>query len=305
MGGHRSTTVMLRYVTQGLTQRQKNLMGRVVRQLAALNGVRAVVLGGSYARGRARPDSDIGLGLFYSERAPFAIERLRELADQLHDTPQPTVTGFYEWGRWVNGGAWLTIEGQRVDLLYRSLEHVERTMSEAEAGTYEVDYWQQPPFGFFSGTYLGEVSICAPLFDPDGLVPRLKQRVARYPEALRQSIVRDSLWGVEFALRGFAAKFAAGGDAYGTTGCLVRCAAQLVLALFALNRVYFMNEKTALRECEEFSKVPHDLALRLNTIMSRTGENAAELGASVAAMAGLFQEVVLLSEGMYQPRYRI
>ncbi len=55
------------------------------------------------------------------------------------------VTDFYEWGPRVNGGAWLTVGGQRVDFIYRRLEHLERVVAEAEAGRYELDYAQQPP----------------------------------------------------------------------------------------------------------------------------------------------------------------
>jgi Fibronectin type III-like domain len=43
------------------------------------------------------------------------------------------------WGRLVNGGGWLTMEDQRVDLLYRDLDVVRRWLEEAEAGRYEVD----------------------------------------------------------------------------------------------------------------------------------------------------------------------
>lgn len=72
----------------------------------------------------------------------------------MNDTGNPVVTGFYEWGPWVNGGAWLTIGGQRVDFIYRSIEHLDRVVSDAHAGRHELHYLQQPPFGFFSGTYL-------------------------------------------------------------------------------------------------------------------------------------------------------
>src|SRR5262245_15856355 len=160
-------------------------------RLGAIRGVRAVVLGGSHARGRAQPGSDIDLGVYYSEAAPFSIQSLRELAEAVNDTAGPVVTDFYGWGPWVNGGAWLTIGGQRVDLLYRNLEQLERVIAEAEAGRYEVHYLQQPPFGFFSGTYLGEVAVCVPLFDPECRLDALKRRVADYPEALRRAVVRD------------------------------------------------------------------------------------------------------------------
>ena len=161
-----------------LSPEQRELISTLSKQLRAIPGIKAVALGGSYARGRARPGSDIDLGIFYSEADLFSIQSLRELAEVVNDTPEPVVAGFYEWGPWVNGGAWLTIGGQRVDFLYRSLEHLERVIAEAEAGRYELHYAQQPPFGFFSGTYLGEISVCVPLFDPEAQQDMLKPRVA-------------------------------------------------------------------------------------------------------------------------------
>src|SRR5262245_23408497 len=177
-----------------LSPGQRALVASLAERLGAIPGVLAVVLGGSHARGRAQPGSDIDLGLIYSEAAPFSIERVRELAGAVNDTPGPVVTDFYGWGPWVNGGAWLTVGGQRVDFLYRNLEHVERVITEAEAGRYEVDYAQQPPFGFFGVAYLGEIAEGVPLFDPAGRLDALKRRVATYPEALRQALMQDNLW---------------------------------------------------------------------------------------------------------------
>ena len=174
-----------------LSAGQRELVSSLVERLGTIPGVLAVVLGGSYARGRAQPGSDIDLGLFYSEAAPFSIESVRELAEAVNDTPQPVVSNFYEWVPWVNGGAWMMIGGQRVDLLYRSVEHVERVIADTEAGRYEVHYLQQPPFGFFSATYLGEVAVCVPLFDPTDRLTALKRGVASYPEAICDYRVTD------------------------------------------------------------------------------------------------------------------
>jgi hypothetical protein len=125
-------------------------------------------------------------------------QSVRELAEAVNDTAGPVVTDFYEWGPWINGGAWLTVGGQRVDFIYRSVEHLERVIAEAEAGQYQLDYAQQPPFGFFSVTYLGEVAACIPLYDPEARLDILKRRVAEYPAALRLAVVRDYLWAAEF-----------------------------------------------------------------------------------------------------------
>jgi len=288
-----------------LSSRQHELVSSLAARLGAIRGVEAVVLGGSHARGRARPESDIDLGVLYSEAAPFEIERVRELASIVNDAPEPVVTGFYEWGPWVNGGAWLTIAGQRLDLIYRSLEHVERVISDAEAGRYELHYLQQPPFGFFSGTYLGEVAICQPLIDPAGLVVRLKARVARYPEALREAVVRDHLWMAEFTLGAFASKYATRADVHGTVTCLTRATNHLILVLFALNRTYPVNDKTALAEIAEFECAPPAFAARVNATFARVGTSPEELRAAAMNVGELVGQTIELTDGLYRPRYAL
>lgn len=287
---------------QQLSTTQRELIDMLVRELGAIQGIAAIVLGGSYARGCAQAESDIDLGLLYSEREPFAIAAIRAMAARVHDAATAVVTEFYEWGPWVNGGAWLTVRSQRVDLLYRNLEQYERVIGDAAAGRYELHYAQQPPFGFFSPTYLGELAVCVPLLDRSDRLAELRRRVAQYPEALRTAVVQDSLWHVEFALT-IARKLAARADAYGTVGCLTRAAHHLVLALFALNRTYLLNDKTALAESASFARAPHEFAERLQRILAQPGTSAAQLAASRDALYELFTETVASSGDLYRPRY--
>ena len=288
-----------------LSPEQLELVSSLAKQLGAIRGMKAVVLGGSHARGRAQPESDIDLGLLYSEAAPFSIQNIRELAEAVNDTAGPVVTDLYGWGPWVNGGAWLTIGGQRVDFVYRSLEHVERLITEAEAGQYEVDYAQQPPFGFFSGTYLGEIAVCIPLVDPEARLDLLKRRVADYPEALRKSVVQDYLWQAEFGLAAFARKFAARADAYGTAACLSRAVNQLVLVLFALNGRYPINDKAALAEVAEFELAPREFGPRVRRVLARVGASPGELTAAIESIVEVLRETVELAVGLYQPRFTL
>jgi predicted nucleotidyltransferase len=74
-----------------LLPEQRALVTSLAGRLGAINGVEAVVLGGSHARGRARPESDIDLGFFYSEATPFSIQSLRELAEAVNDTANPVL----------------------------------------------------------------------------------------------------------------------------------------------------------------------------------------------------------------------
>ncbi len=98
--------------------------------LAGLEGVEAVALGGSRAAGTSIPGSDWDFAIYY--RGDFAPERLREKGWE------GTVTEIGDWGGGVmNGGGWLTIDGRRVDVMYRDLDEVEHWCAEAEQGRFK------------------------------------------------------------------------------------------------------------------------------------------------------------------------
>jgi predicted nucleotidyltransferase len=287
-----------------LTAPQLAIIHRVVDELKPLTGVEAIVLGGSHARGRARRDSDIDIGLYYRPESPFSIDEVREIASRLNDVPDPVVSGFREWGRWVDGGAWLTIDGQRVDLLYRSLAMVEATLAEARAGRFEIDYEQQPPFGFFGPTLLGETAIAVPLHDPQNILAALKAEVSPMPEALADAVIQNRLWSVEFGLAAFAGKLAVNGQVHGVAGCLSRFAQALVLTLFALNRVYPVNDKTTLSEIEAFTTGPENFGLRVGSILANIGSKPETLSDSVRSIRALFEEIRDLAGNRYLPPWR-
>jgi predicted nucleotidyltransferase len=287
-----------------LSAEQRELVTSLAHRLGAIRGIQAVVLGGSYARGCARPGSDIDLYLYYLDADPISIQSLRDLAESVNDTPGPVVTDLHGWGPWVNGGAWLTIGGQRVDFVYRDLDHLERVIGDAYAGRYEF-YSALPPFGFFSGVYLGELAVAVPLLDPEGRIGLLKRRIADYPERLRCAVVQDYLWAAELSLTAFAPKFAGRAGAYGTAACLSRVVHQLLLALFALNRKYLLDDKMALAEVAEFKRAPREFGHRVQQTLAHLGTSPAELATAVARVADLFRETVELTDGLYQPRYSL
>ena len=100
----------------------------LVDRLAVMSGVMAVVLGGSRATGTATDASDWDLGVYY--RGTPDLTALAALGE-VHPPGS--------WGRLMNGGAWLTVGGVRVDALLRDLDTVERWTDEARQGRFEVD----------------------------------------------------------------------------------------------------------------------------------------------------------------------
>lgn len=102
----------------------------LAQELASLRHVDAVALGGSRATGSALPSSDWDLAVYY--RGSFDPAGLRAKGWP------GLVSEVGGWGGGVmNGGAWLTIEGRRVDVHYRDLDEVERRVVEAQEGRFE------------------------------------------------------------------------------------------------------------------------------------------------------------------------
>jgi hypothetical protein len=124
---------------------------RLVGELEAVPRVEAVVLGGSRAQGRERPDSDWDIGVYY--RGELSGDSVRALGYP------GTVVDPGEWGPMMNGGAWLEIDGERVDVLYRDLDVVWHATREAVAGRFETTDLLGYLAGFPSYTLMGEAAL--------------------------------------------------------------------------------------------------------------------------------------------------
>jgi hypothetical protein len=143
----------------------------IANRLAAIPGVVAVTLGGSRATNTAVDGSDWDFGLYYRGRL--------DPADIVALGWPGRVFAPGEWGRIVNGGAWLTIAGTKVDLIYRDLDEVLRWTAAAGSGQFEI----QREVGYVAGiaTYVlaGELALGRVL---TGELPR-----PRFPPKLRQT----------------------------------------------------------------------------------------------------------------------
>lgn len=266
------------------------LAQQLADQLASIEGIKAVVLGGSWARGAATPNSDIDLGIYYDPDSRPSVNELRKLAQQLDDSHSDSlVTHYGEWGQWINGGGWLTINNQRVDWLYKDLQWVEHHINECVAGRPVAYYQPGHPHAFYNHIYLGEVFYSIPLYDPQGILARLKTFATPYPPLLKKALIH-SLWEAGFALD-TAKKSAERGESFYVAGCLFRSAACMVQALYALNEQYCINEKGSLRAIESFSHRPESFAQIVSAVLGQPGTTPDELNSSLAQFESLLASI--------------
>ena len=175
------------------------------------------------------------------------------------------VTDVGGWGPWIVGGGWLTITGNKVDLLYRPIESVERVIGECREGRVSMDYQPGHPHGFCSAIWMGEVALCQPLSDSQSAIAALKALTAPYPKKLREALMRRFQWEVLFSIENAHTAVPRGDQAY-IAGCAFRSLACAAQVLFAVNRRYLINEKGSLAAAARLPLTIDDLAERVKSV---------------------------------------
>lgn len=196
-------------------------------RLAGMPGAVAVVLGGSRATAAGDAHSDWDLAVYYRGRIDTAA--LAELGE-VHAPGQ--------WGRIMNGGAWLSVEGLKVDVLLRDLDVAEHWSAEAEEGRYELDSL----LGYLAG--IPTYSLRAELATCRVLRGRLAQP-AGFPEALARAGAERWRFHVEFTLH-HAEMRADRGDVAGAAGQAAKAAIERAHELLCASRTWTLNEKRLL-----------------------------------------------------------
>jgi predicted nucleotidyltransferase len=270
------------------------LLESVSPALAAVPGVAAVALGGSRATGAAHTASDYDIGLYFSERAGLDIQRLLDVVKGLVDDPEAAkVTEVGGWGPWIVGGGWLTIAGNKVDLIYRPIESVEKVIRDCRGGRVSMDGQPGHPHGFCSAIWMGEVALCRPLSDSEGALARLKAMTAPYPDKLREALIRRFQWEVLFSIENAQTAVPKGDQSY-IAGCAFRALACAAQVLFALNRRYLINEKGALAAAARLPLTIADLTDRARGVWQAIGLRAFD--AALGELMSIERELAGLSK---------
>lgn len=202
---------------------------RVVEALAGSAGAQAVVLAGSRASEAGDANSDWDLTVYYRgnlDLAPLAT------FGEVH--PPGT------WGRLMNGGAWLVVDGVAVDVMLRDLDVVEQWSAAAERGVYELD----AVLGYLAGlpTYMLLAELAS-----GRLLAGALPAVAGMPRALVEAAPPRWRFARDFSLE-YARMHAARGNAIGAIGQATKAVLEEAHARLCARGAWVLNEKRMVRD---------------------------------------------------------
>ncbi|NMG05579.1 nucleotidyltransferase domain-containing protein [Brasilonema sp. UFV-L1] len=278
-----------------MNQPLPHFVSHIVDRLQSIQGVTAIVLGGSRARGNYTEKSDVDLGIYYQPENPPNLAGLNHLASELDDNHRANlITSIGEWGKWINGGGWLQVNRVPVDFLYRDISQVSRVIDACQAGRITIDYQPGHPHGFVSSIYMGEIAFCQPLHDPHGVMAMLKTKTIPYPAQLKQATIDKFAWEINFSLL-VAAKAIARGDVAYAAGCCFRSVACMNQVLFALNEAYLLNEKGAVAIADTFSTCPQHYRARVESAFILLNVDARSIAEAIAILEGIAHDLSVIS----------
>jgi hypothetical protein len=191
-------------------------------------------------------------------RRSLATDRLHGLGFE-GDVSEPG-----SWGRLMNGGGSLTVEGRRIDLVYRDLDFVAHWVAEATEGRYEVDEVEGWLAGMATYVLAGELAIADSL---GGELPR-----PEFPAPLRETARRNWQRTAARSLE-VAERLARRGDVVGCTGLLAKAVVASAQSRLAERGEWALGETGIVR---------HTGLGRAETVLAAPGDRPGELEHSVS-----------------------
>lgn len=256
----------------------------IASSASTVPGIRAVVLGGSRARGTHHEGSDIDLGLYY-DKDDLDVDQLTARAALWSTSGHAEVTAPGSWGPWVDGGGWLIVEETPVDWILRDITRVQKQCERARRGEYAFHSQPGHPLGFLDVSYAGEVATCLPLADPTHLVANLKATVTPYPTALRHAMV-NNLWQADFHVQAAAKGIAKNDIAY----VQLCCTSALMLCAHAWHAAagqWATNEKGLVVDVATLDIDSHDFSTRAAEALTTSGATRDDLTETVQRTTSL------------------
>ena len=270
-------------------------------------GEYGIALGGAHAKGVDDPESDLDLYVFARQVLPKAErdQLCRRFSPPTFSAQIHTITSWGEDENFIQGGTDFYSGAHKVEVWFRQVEYIQGVINECQQGITRHDYVTWTVMGFFNYCALSDLHKMKPLEDPTGILAGWQERIAHYPPALRQRILREYLGAAQFWPENFHYKSAVQRrDVIYTSGIVQQVIHNLIQVVFALNEEYFPGEKKLAIALEHLAVKPKEFTRRIQRLLfDGDGHKSQEGGPDQAflewqrvELAALVQEVKGLCE---------
>jgi hypothetical protein len=260
-----------------MTYTTEEILDRLVSHISGLPMVQSVGLSGKKTPLPKKGEGDIDL-FIYCDEIP-ALARRQEVLDALCGVIEEGKADVIHGGRWGYGDFAL-LNGVETWLMYFTMEE---TLADAES----ILKGEQPDKldnYYYPVGRLAMLKNMTVLFDRSGFLSGLKNRLASYPEKLRNTLAAhhlSELHDTEDLCRAVTRR-----DAFFYHFALDIALDHFLQALFAMNSTYFPSRKRTLEYLASFSVQPKDCASRLMEVLRLGGK-----GETVPQSYSLFQSL--------------
>lgn len=224
-----------------------------------------IALAGAHAKGLADENSDIDIFIFGNTLRSHA-DRTQAIAEFCDDPQRCYVSSSfdYPWG----GSIDFTYQGIPVEIVVRSLSKTEEIIAQSMDGNFEIIPQTWTANGYYTYIYLSEISFLKPIYDEDGWISKMRQKLENFPPKLKSSIIstflgRAGTWIGNFHYASAIKRM----DTLFIAPIMVHTLMDMVQVIFALNEVYFTGDKKLEKALSELPYCPEKLRANLDFLL--------------------------------------
>jgi hypothetical protein len=255
-------------------------MEKVVELGDQLAEVQAIGVSGSQARGRVDAFSDVDICIFVRGDYPAAEIRRQAYADLGFGEPI-----YFDVDFDTSWGDGFRVEKIRFDFNWMVIENVRNSLANLTSD-FNCAEWLP-----------GGLATIKTLHDPQNLIQQLQREILLYPEARARHRVQQALQEAHFSLfeLEWLPKAAYRGDAFSFLKYQYFLVEKLFYALFALNQVWFSDEKRLTEHITGFEAIPKNAGARIQALILYQDGNE-KFTDNLANLKALFKETTVITQ---------
>jgi len=263
-----------------LTVTPRWIIEKAIQLRDQLADVQAIGISGSQARGGVDAFSDVDICIFVRGDYPAAEIRRQAFADLGFGEPI-----YFDVDFKTSRGDGFRVDQIHCDFNWMVVERVQEFLASL-ADDFDCAEWLP-----------GGVATIKTLHDPSNLIQQLQSEIPLYPKARARHRVQQALQEAHFSLYEieWLPKAAHRGDAFSFLKYQYLLIERLFYVLFALNQVWFSDEKRLTEHIAGFEAIPKNAGARIQRLILHQDSNE-KFKDNLNNLKALFKETAIIAQ---------